>query len=72
MTGDRRPTDESEDRKFANDLSAAPATLLGGMLVYGGVGWLLARWLHIPALLPIGLAGGLVFASYLVYVRYGR
>lgn len=72
MTGNGRQPDESEDRKFARDVSAAPATILAGMLVYGGAGWLLARWLHLPALLPIGLVFGLVFAGYLVYVRYGR
>ena len=38
----------------------------------GGAGMLLSRWLHVPALLPIGLVLGLVFAFYLVYVRYGR
>ncbi|GAA4612437.1 hypothetical protein GCM10023195_53320 [Actinoallomurus liliacearum] len=72
MTGDGRQPSDADNRKFANDMSAAPATLLGGMLVYGGAGWLLARWLHVPALLPIGLVFGLVFASYLVYARYGR
>ncbi|MGI8328953.1 AtpZ/AtpI family protein [Actinomadura scrupuli] len=69
---DGRWPDEAENRAFSNAASAAPATILAGMLVYGGVGWLLSRWLHVPALLPIGLVLGLVFAFYLVYVRYGR
>jgi ATP synthase protein I len=72
MTGNGRLPTESEDREFANAASAAPATILAGMLVYGGAGWLLARWLDIPALLPISLVLGLVLAGYLVYVRYGR
>ncbi|HZE30418.1 MAG TPA: hypothetical protein VE198_03150 [Actinoallomurus sp.] len=72
MTGNGRLPTESEDREFANAVSAAPATILAGMLVFGGVGWLLARWLDIQALLPIFLVLGLVFAGYLVYVRYGR
>lgn len=72
MTGNGRLPTESEDREFANAVSAAPATILAGMLVYGGAGWLLARWLDIPALLPVSLVLGLVFAGYLVYVRYGR
>jgi ATP synthase protein I len=72
MTGDGRLPDESQDREFANAVSAAPATILAGMLVYGGAGWLLARWLDIPALLPVSLVLGLVTAGYLVYVRYGR
>lgn len=72
MTGNGRLPTESEDREFANAVSAAPATILAGMLVYGGAGWLLARWLDIPALLPISLVLGLLIAGYLVYVRYGR
>ena len=72
MTGNGRLPTESEDREFANAVSAAPATILAGMLVYGGAGWLLARWLDIPALLPVSLVLGLVFAGYRVYVRYGR
>jgi hypothetical protein len=72
MTGNGRLPSESEDREFANAVSAAPATILAGMLVYGGAGWFLARWLHIPALLPVSLVFGLVFAGYLVYARYGR
>jgi ATP synthase protein I len=69
---DGRWPDEADDRDFSNAASAAPAGILAGMLVYGGAGWLLSRWLHVPALLPIGLVLGLVFGSYLVYVRYGR
>ncbi|MCW2890248.1 MAG: synthase protein [Streptosporangiaceae bacterium] len=69
---DGRWPDEAENRAFSNAASAAPATILAGMLVYGGAGWLLSRWLHIPALLPVGLVLGLVFGFYLVYVRYGR
>ncbi|GAB3963529.1 MULTISPECIES: hypothetical protein [Actinoallomurus] len=72
MTGNGRQPSEAENRKFANDVSAAPATIVAGMLVYGGAGWLLARWLHLSALFPIGLVFGLVFAGYLVYARYGR
>ena len=67
MTGNGRQPSDAENRKFANDVSAAPATIVAGMLVYGAAGWLLARWLHLSALFPIGLVFGLVFAGYLVY-----
>lgn len=51
---------------------AVPSLLISGMGLYGGAGWLLGRWLDVPALFPVGLVLGLAFALYLVYVRFGR
>jgi ATP synthase protein I len=48
-------------------------TLLAGMLVWGGVGFLVDRALGTePLLLAIGLVVGMAGGIYLVYVRYGR
>jgi F0F1-type ATP synthase assembly protein I len=48
-------------------------TLLGGILVWGGIGFLLDRWLDLRWLfLPIGMVVGMGAAIYLVYLRYGR
>lgn len=49
------------------------ATLVAGIAVWGGVGyvadWLLGlRWLFLPIGVVLGAAGGI----YLVYLRYGR
>ena len=47
--------------------------LVSGMVVWGGIGWLVDRWLGTSSVfLPVGLILGLVAALYLVYVRYGR
>ena len=48
------------------------AYLLSGMLLWGGAGWLLDRWLDVRVFLPIGLLFGTGVALYIVYVRYGR
>ena len=48
------------------------AYLLSGMLLWGGAGWLLDRWLDVRVFLPIGLLFGTGLALYIVYVRYGR
>lgn len=57
----------------AGEAWSALATLISGMLVWGGVGYLLDRWLHREALfLPIGLIVGVAAGVYLVYLRYGR
>ncbi len=47
--------------------------LIAGMLVYGGLGWLISRWTGMSAvLLPAGLVTGLVIALAMVVLRYGR
>jgi F0F1-type ATP synthase assembly protein I len=47
--------------------------LIAGMLLYGGLGWLISRWTGLTAaLLPIGMVVGLVIALVMVVLRYGR
>jgi F0F1-type ATP synthase assembly protein I len=47
--------------------------LVGGMLFYGGLGWLISRWTgHQAILIPVGLLAGLAVALVLVVLRYGR
>lgn len=45
--------------------------LVSGMLVYGGIGWLVGRATHIGLLLPVGMAVGLAIALGWVIYRYG-
>jgi F0F1-type ATP synthase assembly protein I len=52
---------------------ALTGTLIAGILVWGGVGYLIDRlvgwrWLF----LPIGMVVGVSASIYLVYLRYGR
>jgi F0F1-type ATP synthase assembly protein I len=48
-------------------------TLLAGIVVWGGVGWLLDLWLGFDRLfLPVGMVIGVGAAIYLIYIRYGR
>lgn len=47
--------------------------LLGGLLVWGGIGYLLDRLFGFHALfLPIGLIVGAVGGTWLVLIRFGR
>ncbi len=49
------------------------ATLLAGMLVWGGVGLLIDRWVGTDRVfLAIGVILGAAGGIYLVYLRYGR
>ena len=46
--------------------------LISGMLVYGGLGWLIAHWTRHPLIVPLGMLAGLAFSVWLVIYRYGR
>lgn len=50
---------------------ASLGTLLAGMLVWGGAGWLIDWGLGITAFFPIGVLLGLAASVYLVYLRSG-
>ncbi len=50
---------------------AVIGTLISGMAVWGGVGWLLDRWLDTKVFVPVGIILGISVAIYLVVVRYG-
>jgi len=76
MSGEGRPpdrhSDETDHRAFTGAVWSIPSYIISGMAVYGGVGWLLDRWLGTSALFPIGILVGLGLARYLIYHRYGR
>jgi ATP synthase protein I len=46
--------------------------LLSGMLFYGVIGWLVARWTHLGFIFPLGMIAGLVLAIVLILYKYGR
>ncbi len=46
--------------------------MIAGLLAYGGLGWLLDRWLGTTWFLPIGLVLGVALGVYLVVVKFGR
>jgi F0F1-type ATP synthase assembly protein I len=50
---------------------AIVGTMLSGMAVWGGVGWLLDWWLDIKVFLPVGIILGMAVSIYMVVVRFG-
>ena len=42
---------------------AVMSYLIGGMALYGGIGWLIGRWTHISVLFPIGMLLGMALAG---------
>jgi hypothetical protein len=49
---------------------AVVSYMVGGMALYGGIGWLIGRWTDIPVLFPIGMLLGLALALALVIFRF--
>jgi ATP synthase protein I len=46
--------------------------LISGILVYGLIGWLIGRAVHMQLLFPVGMAVGLAIALGWVVYRHGR
>jgi F0F1-type ATP synthase assembly protein I len=71
MSEQRRRPDDGQ-QSFADAMWSAPSYLLSGMVIWGGLGWLLSKWTGWEFFLPIGLILGVSLAIYLVYLKYGR
>ncbi len=46
--------------------------MLGGMLLYGFIGWLIGRWTHQAYLFPVGMLAGLALSIVLIIYRVTR
>lgn len=46
--------------------------LISGPLLYGGLGWLLDRWLGTQVFVLIGLLAGMALSFYMIVLRYVR
>lgn len=64
------PSEES--RHEQNAAWNAVSLIVAGVLFWGGIGWLVARWLDNQIFVAAGVMLGAGAALYLVWVRYGR
>lgn len=72
VTPDRSPSSRNSD-PGEQMAWAAIATLVGGPLTWGGIGWLLDRWMETDRVFTAGgVIVGFITSIYIVYVRYGR
>jgi ATP synthase protein I len=46
--------------------------MLGGMILYGGVGWLVGRWTGIALLFPLGMILGIGLSVAMIIFRFTR
>lgn len=54
------------------DAWAVVSYLLGGVILYGGVGWLIDLWLGTRGFVAVGIVGGAAAGVAIVWLRYGR
>ena len=66
-----RPVSPERHGSGAETGWAIIGTMLSGMAVWGGAGWLLDRWLDTEVFVPVGILLGMAVAIYVVVVRYG-
>src|SRR5215472_9931647 len=43
--------------------------MLGGMILYGGIGWLVGKWTGISVLFPVGMILGIALSIVLIVFR---
>lgn len=59
-----------QDRSTANAAWLIISRLMAGIVLYGGIGWLLSLWLgHQDVLVAAGAIVGVVLGLYLVHTR---
>ena len=68
MTGKRPPSGDGGENIGLTIFSY----LLSGMLLYGGLGWLISHWTGISLIFPLGMLFGLALSIWLIIYRYGR
>jgi ATP synthase protein I len=51
---------------------AVLSTLLAGIVVWGGIGWLIDLWLHTWVGIVVGMLVGFAGAIYLIIRKYGN
>lgn len=69
------PSDDPDGdagRRAEADAFAALGTLVAGVVVWGGAGWLVSEWLDNSVFVMLGLLLGMGASLYLVWFRYGR
>jgi F0F1-type ATP synthase assembly protein I len=71
MAGDQSPQQRPDLPSGANDGWVAVGYLLSGILVWGGVGWLIDRWLDTGGIATaVGSIVGVTAGIYLVLRRF--
>ena len=72
MSPNSNNDDLSNSKNEENALWSIVGYLLSGLLIWGGIGWGLDKWLGTAYFLLVGLLLGAGASLYLVWLRFGR
>ena len=79
MRSFRRPARVAALRSGSEDESLTKGSgytvfsyLIAGMLAYGGIGWVIGHFTHVPLFFPIGMLVGLAIAIGWIVYAFGR
>jgi len=61
-----------EPRSNADDGWRIFGSMIAGMALYGGIGWLIDHWTGISILFPLGMLFGVVVSVIGIIVRFSR
>lgn len=67
---EQRPPEGPSFREV--DPWAVVSHLLAGVILYGGIGWLVDQWLGTRGFVGAGIVLGAAAGVWLVWLRYGR
>jgi ATP synthase protein I len=68
----RPPQPQDQPQLREHDGWRVLSYLLGGMLIYGGLGWLIGHWTGISVLFPLGMILGLGLGIATIVFRYTK
>ena len=66
------PGEATEPPMREVDAYAVISYLLAGVILYGGIGWLLDWWLGTRGFVAVGIVLGAAAGVWLVWLRYSR
>jgi ATP synthase protein I len=70
---ERKRREEARSRAAGLELGWTIASYpIAGLIAYGAIGWLLARFTHVQLLFPLGMVLGIAISVWYVIYRYGR
>jgi ATP synthase protein I len=71
MSGSGGPPQEPP-APHANDGWRVFSYMVGGMLIYGAIGWVIAHFTGISVLFPMGMILGIVLSVVMIIFRFTR
>jgi len=70
----RRPTEQAQAPRAPRESDGWQilSYMLGGMLLYGGIGWLVSHWTGISIIFPLGMILGIGLSVAMIIFRFTR